>query len=93
MSEHDPERRFLLSQLNQVIEHEEGSCGDCEYRRLMAQVAREVLDSGDTTDGIRRWAEEVRRRWEDGDFARLHREARAAGKDPAAYFHDRGITP
>ena len=91
MSEQDWE--FLQSQTRQHLEHEPGVCGHCEYRRLMAEVAREVLASGDTEDGIGRWAEEVQARWAGSVFQRLHDEAVAAGKDPATYFQERGLVP
>ncbi len=91
MSEQD--REFLQSQTRQHVEHEPGTCGHCEYRRLMAEVAREILASGNTENGIARWADEVQARWAGGDFQRLHDEAVASGKDPATYIRDRGLIP
>ncbi len=91
MSKRD--REFLRSQTRQHVEHEPGECGHCEYRRLMAEVAREILASGDAEDGISRWAEEVQARWAGSVFQRLHDEAVAAGKDPATYIRERGLLP
>jgi hypothetical protein len=91
MNEQD--RAFLQSQTRQDIEHEPGACGHCEYRRLMAEVAREILASGDTDNGIARWADEVQARWASGVFRQLHDAAVASGKDPATYIRERGLIP
>ena len=70
--------------------HDIETCGMCYHAFLWSEVAREMVEKGDFEDGICRWSEETKRRWEQTKFFKLWQEEAAAGRDPYKAFEERG---
>lgn len=73
--------------------HDVEQCGMCYHAKLWSDVAREMVEKGDFTDGIKRWEAETRRRWQESKFFKLWQEEAAAGRDPHKAFEERGWEP
>lgn len=74
-----------------LIEHDVEECGMCFHRHLMQQVAQEMLEAQDFAEDApgRHW-DEVTKRWQQGKYYKLYQEEKAAGRDPAKAFAERG---
>lgn len=83
------ERDLLMLEEGHDIE----TCGMCYHAFLWSEVAREMVEKGDFEDGISRWSEETKRRWEQTKFFKLWQEETAAGRDPHKAFEERGWEP
>lgn len=87
------EEEFLnmMARHDSLLDHNIEECGQCYYNYINAQVARDMILSGDTGNGaINRWEEETRRRWQNGKYFKLYVEEINAGRDPHKAFEDRG---
>lgn len=60
-------------------------------QRIMADVAREMLASGEKfTDPIGEWSLRSTARWQEGKFFKLYQEELTAGREPNKAFEERG---
>jgi hypothetical protein len=57
-------------------------CAHCALRKVMHDVADEILRSGNFRDAIMRHTDESARRWAASKFALLVKTEREAGRDP-----------
>jgi hypothetical protein len=74
--------------------YDDGETSGMSYNILLgAQVAREMLEAGEYEDFVSKWANEARRRWEEGKFFKLWQEEKTAGRDPNKAFEERGWEP
>lgn len=73
--------------------HDIEKCGMCYHAFLWSEVAREMVEKGDFEDGISRWSEETKLRWQQTKFFKLWQEETAAGRDPHKAFEERGWEP
>jgi len=82
-------KQFLESmcQTDCMIDHED-KCGHCEYQKIMAQVARDLL--AEDNHSISAWDEETKRRWQDTKYFKLWQEETNAGRDPNKKFEEKG---
>jgi hypothetical protein len=89
------DRDFLerMARSDELADHDGETCGQCHNMILGAEVAREMLEAGEYEDVVSKWAEEARRRWEDGKFFKLWENEKKAGRDPHKAFQDRGWEP
>ncbi len=85
------DREFLesMARSDRLVDHED-NCGCCAMNIIMAQTARDMLAEGDILDGIKKWSDESRRRWEDSKYFKLYQQEKAAGRDPHKAFEERG---
>jgi hypothetical protein len=68
-------------------------CGFCYHGHIFAEVAREMLERGETEDVIAVWVEETTRRWQNSKFFLLWQEATKQGLDPHKVFKEKGWSP
>lgn len=90
------DRQFLesMSRIDLMIDHEpDTTCGMCHHQFLMAQVARDLIASGETENVIVKWSEESERLWRESKFVKLWEEAEANNKDPNQVFEELGWEP
>lgn len=78
-----------VSRSDSLVDHPD-NCGCCAMNIIMAQTARDMLANGEIEDGIRKWSDESRRRWEESKYYKLYQEEKAAGRDPHKAFEERG---
>ena len=85
------DREFLesMARSDRLVDHED-NCGHCAMMIIMAQTARDLLAEGEVLDGMAKWADEHRRRWQESKYFKLYQEEQAAGRDPAKAFEARG---
>lgn len=85
----------VFIKIGQHLEHDIEKCGQCYFSYTFAQVAKEMLENGDTEgkDVIKRMVEEHRKRWEDSKYIKLWIEEFKEGRDPYKAFEERGWTP
>jgi len=87
-------RRMAERDLLMIEEgHDIETCGMCYHAFLWSEVAREMVEKGDFENGISRWSDETRRRWEQTKFFKLWQEESAAGRDPHKAFENKGWEP
>ena len=90
------EKSFLgrMSKNDPLLEHSIEECGNCFYRYSMVQIAREMIEKGDTGEGsIKRWEDELERIWQESKFFKLWNEEKNAGRVPDKAFEKRGWIP
>src|SRR5205823_2584489 len=63
-----------MARSDRLIDHDGETCGLCCNMMIGAQVAREMLESGEYEDVVSKWATEARRRWERTKFFQLWQE-------------------
>lgn len=64
------------------------------HMRLMAQVAKEILERDPIPeDAMQVWDEEQEKRWKESKFFKLWQEERAAGRNPEPAFAEKGWQP
>lgn len=88
-------RNFLesMSGIDSLVEHDIETCGMCCHQRIMGEVAREMLEAGETDNGVQIWSDRAKARWEGTKFFQLWQEETAAGRDPHNAFNERGWEP
>jgi hypothetical protein len=82
-------QQFLesMSTMDQLLDHPIDECGNCMYRFLMAEVARDMLKGEFPADSIGPWTEdaigiwddEFKRRWHETKYMKLYLERINAG--------------
>jgi hypothetical protein len=82
-----------MARSDAVVEHDGETRGLCHNIILGAQIAREMIESGEYEDVVGKWATEARRRWEHSQFFRLWQDELRAGRDPRLAFQERGWEP
>ena len=82
-----------MARLDELVDHDGETCGQCHKMILDAEVAREMIEAGEYEDVVSKWAAESQRRWEDSKFVKLWQEEKKAGRDPHQAFKDRGWEP
>jgi hypothetical protein len=82
-----------MARSDREVDHDGETCGMCYTIIIGAQVAREMLETGEYEDVVSKWAEEARRRWEETKFFKLWQEETKAGRDPHKAFEERGWEP
>ena len=88
--------KFLetMSRTDSLIDHEPDTiCGMCHHQFLMAQVARDMIASGETEDVVKKWSVESDRRWRSSKFVQTWDKAVAEKKDPHVVFEGLGWEP
>jgi hypothetical protein len=91
MSDQDFLERMARS--DELADHDGETCGQCHNMILGAEVAREMLGAGEYEEVVRKWATELKRRWEQSKFFKLWQKEKAAGRDPHRAFKERGWEP
>jgi hypothetical protein len=81
-----------IARHDEILEYEDG-CGLCHHKILMAEVARDIVKSGDFSNALERWDKEVKKRWQESKYFKLWQKEKAAGRDPNAAFAKRGWEP
>lgn len=90
----DKESLEHFTKLDKYLDHSIEECGRCFYNYTMAQVAKEMVEKGDTEEGsFKRWSEELHKRWEVSKFYKLWVDEGEAGRDPEIEFGKRGWIP
>jgi hypothetical protein len=89
------DQEFLerMARSDSAVDHDGETCGMCYQIILGAQLAREMIEAGEYEDVVSKWAQESRRRWENGKFFKLWQEETKAGRDPHKAFEERGWEP
>jgi hypothetical protein len=82
-----------MARSDDLVDHDGETCGMCHNMILGAQVAREMIEAGESEDVVSKWAAEARRRWENSKFFKLWQKEQNAGRDPHQAFKDRGWEP
>jgi hypothetical protein len=82
-----------MARSDDLVDHDGETCGMCHNIMLGAQVAREMIETGEYEDVASRWATETKRRWEDSKFVKLWQQEQKAGRDPHKAFEERGWEP
>jgi len=82
-----------MSRSDDLVDHDEKTCGQCHYAMLGAEVAREKIEAGEYEDVVSKWAAETKRRWENSRFFKLWEKEKKAGRDPPKAFKERGLEP
>jgi len=82
-----------MARSDDLVDHDDETCGMCHNIILGAEVAREMIETGEYEDVVSRWAEETQRRWRNSKFFKLWQEEQKAGRDPHQAFKDRGWEP
>jgi len=92
---HIGDQDFLqrMARTDEGLEHDGTTCGQCYHAILGAQVAREMFESGEYEDVVRKWAAQTKRRWESSKFFKLWAKEQQAGRDPREAFEERGWEP
>src|SRR6476646_10159652 len=60
-----------MARSDELVDHDETTCGQCHYQILGAKVAREMIEAGEYEDVVSKWAAEHQRRWEKSKFVKL----------------------
>ena len=89
------DQNFLesMSRSDDLVDHDGETCGMCHNIILGAQVAREMIESGEYEDVVGKWAAETQRRWQKSKFFKLWQQEPQAGRDPHKAFEERGWEP
>jgi hypothetical protein len=82
-----------MARSDELVDHDGETCGMCHSTIVGAQVAREMIETGEYEEVVSKWAAETRRRWEESKFFKLWQEEKAAGRDPRKAFKERGWEP
>ncbi len=82
-----------MARSDDLVDHDDETCGMCHNIILGAEVAREMIEAGEYEDVVSKWAEETQRRWRNSKFFRLWQEEQKSGRDPRQAFKDRGWEP
>jgi hypothetical protein len=82
-----------MARSDELVDHDGETCGQCHNMILGAEVAREMIESGEYEDVVSKWAAETKRRWEKSKFFKLWESEKNAGRDPRKAFMDRGWEP
>lgn len=73
-------RQFFESMSKDPLIDHDDNCGQCEHMKIMAQVAREMLE--EENFDLKAWDLEVRDRWEKSKYFKLWQEETKAGRNP-----------
>ena len=84
-------RGFLESMAKSYMEeHDPETCGMCYNRKIMSDVAQEMLDNNEIENGINTWSKRIEEKWHESKFFKLYQEEQAAGRDPQKAFDAKG---
>jgi hypothetical protein len=83
----------LIARSDEMVDHDGTTCGMCHHMLLGAEVAREMIETGEYEDVAEKWAAETQKRWQESKFFRLWQEEAKAGRDPNKAFEKRGWEP
>lgn len=87
----DAEFLEVMSRADSLIDHEPDTiCGMCHNQFLMAQVARDMITTGETEDVVKKWSVEFDRRWQLSKFVQTWDKSVAEKKDPNVVFEELG---
>src|SRR2546430_14486075 len=67
-----------MARSDELADHDGKTCGQCHYSILGAEVAREMIETGEYEDVVSEWAAEHKRRWEKSEFFKLWGEEKHA---------------
>ena len=89
------EQDFLerMARSDELADHDGETCGQCHNVILGAEVAREMIETGECEEVVRKWAAETQRRWQASKFFKLWQQEKDAGRDPREAFRERGWEP
>lgn len=83
-----------MSKQDKYLDHNIEECGQCYFQYIMAQVAKEMLEKGDTNGDVsKRWHDELHKRWEESKYYQLWIAEIKEKRDPHKAFEERGWTP
>ena len=89
----DNEFLHKMSKLDQIMDHDPETCGNCYYQYIMSEIAREMLGKSEGMDdevSILVWADELDKRWKDSKFYKLYKKCQEDGLDVDKEFASRG---
>jgi hypothetical protein len=89
---------FLKNMTNsdKFLDHNVEECGQCYYNKLCADVAKDMMlaiEKGEKDadkDIVKRWAAEIRKRWEESKYFKLYVDELKAKRDPRKAFDEKG---
>lgn len=83
----------LMANSDKLLDHDIEECGKCYYNSLSGKIARELLESGDIKDAVKRWGDEHDKRWKESKYYKLWIDEINAGRDPRKAFEERKWLP
>lgn len=85
------DKQFIenMTRQDELLDHED-NCGLCFHQQCMANAAREIVESGNLKDVIKRWDVLAKKLWQEGKYYQLYLEEQKAGREPNKAFEEKG---
>lgn len=85
------DREFLerMTMMDDMVDHWD-NCGHCATQIAMAAAARELLEKNDVFDGMEKWTELWKEKWQATKYYKLYQQEKEAGRNPQDAFDERG---